>query len=342
MTSETVLTPTGASPPGAGLRRLFENRLPLNRKEVFFTATVLPAIICADGFAHFHRFLDLLGLRDIPIDVRKDSANIQFFTEYGLAESIYGERANARFPNPRPDRDRPDVMIFIEGSAPLLIAIEAKLYTSAQPSALKEEMERQKTQVLEHLRKHWPELRIHHAALLPDPMKREFGDQGPMLVITWDEVLRTYEDVESAQYFCEILRIALEGYPILKSPEATFGAHAEGKLTGAEILRCYQSRDTKFQAMGRRGGIDGAALKDDIAENRWEKQEYEVRSSPDDLPANWFRISGFVTLVSRQNLITAFERVVKAARDEATDDAAFGRRVRQLIKEKGGVERSWE
>lgn len=313
---------------------MFENRLPLNRKEVFFTATVLPAIICADGFAHFHRFLDLLGLRNIPIDVRKDSANIQFFTEYCLAESIYGERANARFPNPRPDRDRPDVMIFIEGSAPLLIAVEAKVYSYVRASDLKREMENQEKQVLSYLRNLWPDLQTFHAALLPDALKREFGDPGATLIFTWEDILRTYEDVESAQYFCEILRIALEDYPILRSPEATFGAHAEGKLTGAEILRCYQSRDTKFQAMGRRGGIDGAALRDDIVENRWEKQEYEVRSSPDDLPANWFRISEFVDRIWRQNLV---HRVLKA-QDEEPDDAAFGRRVRQLIREQGGVE----
>jgi len=42
----------------AGLAE-FDMRLPLNRKEVYFTATVLPAIICADGFEHFHLFLKL-------------------------------------------------------------------------------------------------------------------------------------------------------------------------------------------------------------------------------------------------------------------------------------------
>jgi hypothetical protein len=43
------------------IRELLEKRLPLNRKEVYFTATVLPAIICADGFCRFDRFLKLLG-----------------------------------------------------------------------------------------------------------------------------------------------------------------------------------------------------------------------------------------------------------------------------------------
>src|SRR5271169_2774544 len=88
---EKQLMPDDGSMRPKGLSQLLDTHLPLNRKEVFFTATVLPAIICADNFKHFDRFLKLLGLRDIPIDVSVEQANIQFFTEYCLAESIYGD-----------------------------------------------------------------------------------------------------------------------------------------------------------------------------------------------------------------------------------------------------------
>jgi hypothetical protein len=37
------------------LASLFEECLPINRKEVYYTATVLPRIVCADGFAHINR-----------------------------------------------------------------------------------------------------------------------------------------------------------------------------------------------------------------------------------------------------------------------------------------------
>lgn len=156
-----------------GLSHLLDTRLPLNRKEAFFTATVLPAILCADSFKHFDRFLNLLDVRDIPIDSGVEQANIQFFTEYCLAESIYGDVP--KFPDAPRERVRPDMMIFIEGPEPLLIAIEAKLYASTQASDLNMEMENQEKHVLSYLRKRWPGLRTVHAALLPEAMKRKLG-----------------------------------------------------------------------------------------------------------------------------------------------------------------------
>ncbi|HXJ95054.1 MAG TPA: hypothetical protein VMT20_19620 [Terriglobia bacterium] len=309
----------------------------MNRKEVFFTATVLPAIICADRFKHFHRFLNLLGLPDVPIDVSREKANIQLFTEYCLAESIHHD---PRFPGAPRDPERPDLVIFIEGSPPRLIAVEAKLYNRTQPSDLKREMERQEMHVLKYLRERWPGLQTTHTALLPEAMKAYFGDQGPTRTITWEEIIREYQDLESARYFLEILRIALEEYQELKGSEITFGANAEDKLTGADILDRHQHGDTEFQAMGRHGGINGAALKADVADGRWQRQVYEVRSSPINLPAtNWFPISDFVALVSRNlSFITAFGAVLNAARGEESDDAAFGRRVRQIIMEQCGAD----
>ena len=342
MTSRPDSMPAEGSMGHKGLSQLLNTRLPLNRKEVFFTATVLPAIICADSFRHFDRFLRLLGLRDIAIDISKENANIQFFTEYSLVESILGNRsAKDRFPHPPHEKERPDVMIFIERSEPILIAIEAKLYSSARASDLKREMENQEKHVLSYLLKHLPGLRRDntvHAALLPKGMKDYFGDQGPALTITWEDLQREYEDVESARYFLEILGIALRDYDTLKSPETTFGAHAEGKVTGAEILYGYQNHILKFEAMGRQGGIKGDSLKEDIAENKWKEHEYEVRESSADLPANWFPISDFVALVSRKNLITVLGQVLEGARDSEVNDAVLGHRVRKLLAEQGGVD----
>jgi hypothetical protein len=45
---------------------LFKKKLlPINRKEVYYTATVFPAIVCADGFKYIHRLWRLLGI-DAP------------------------------------------------------------------------------------------------------------------------------------------------------------------------------------------------------------------------------------------------------------------------------------
>lgn len=44
------------------LPHLFKTFMPINRN----TATVLPGIVCADGFAHINRFWNLLGIEGIP------------------------------------------------------------------------------------------------------------------------------------------------------------------------------------------------------------------------------------------------------------------------------------
>ena len=65
--------------------------LPLNRKERFYTGTVLPAIVAADGFAYLDRFLALCGITDVVTSSRRDgSAPCQLMTEYNFAESLVG------------------------------------------------------------------------------------------------------------------------------------------------------------------------------------------------------------------------------------------------------------
>jgi hypothetical protein len=49
------------------LNKLFGERLPVNRKERYYTGTVLPGIVCQDGFKYFDRLfcqkLHIGGLR---------------------------------------------------------------------------------------------------------------------------------------------------------------------------------------------------------------------------------------------------------------------------------------
>src|SRR6202035_4383342 len=112
------------------LLNLCNQWLPLNRKERYYTATVLPAIVCAENFTHFGRFLKLLDLTDTGFDVSRDSVNIQFFTEYSLADSIFDLDTKERFREFPVAYDTPDLMILIDRSLPLLIAIEAKMFSA--------------------------------------------------------------------------------------------------------------------------------------------------------------------------------------------------------------------
>ncbi|XXT25320.1 hypothetical protein WME94_27705 [Sorangium sp. So ce429] len=79
------------------IAHLADTGLPFNRKERYFTGTVLPMLVCADNFARFGRLTELVGLDQVDVDARPTSADVQFFTEYSFVESVVGE-AKARFP----------------------------------------------------------------------------------------------------------------------------------------------------------------------------------------------------------------------------------------------------
>ncbi len=88
------------------LSSLFQSCLPINRKEVYYTATVLPCIVCADGFAHIHRFWELLGIQGIPqVDVTHDTSCIPSFRfSYIEAKGLRGRlgvdaKAQANLPD---------------------------------------------------------------------------------------------------------------------------------------------------------------------------------------------------------------------------------------------------
>jgi hypothetical protein len=181
--------------------------------------------------------------------------------------------------------------------------IEAKLYANVQASALNRQMENQERRLLRYLRQRWPGLHTIHAALLPEKMKREFGDRGPGLVVTWEQIRDKYEDVESARYFHGILRIALSAYETLRERPSL--PNADGELTGAEILHGHQNDTLRFKTMGRQGGIDGDSLKEDIKNDTWREQRYQVRDASDALNQNWFPVSVFVKLLADQGAVDA-------------------------------------
>ena len=81
---------------------LCEHMLPLNRKERYYTGTVFPALVCAENFKYFDRFLALLNHGGEFFDVSTDNVNIQFFTEYGLFDSLFSDK-KARFKEFFPD-----------------------------------------------------------------------------------------------------------------------------------------------------------------------------------------------------------------------------------------------
>jgi hypothetical protein len=80
--------------------------LPFNRKERFFTGTVLPGLVTHDSFAHLDRLLDLCGLEGVlPPSAEERLHSVQFLTEYGFAESAWKD-TSGRWTEYPPDRVR--------------------------------------------------------------------------------------------------------------------------------------------------------------------------------------------------------------------------------------------
>lgn len=216
----------------ASLATLMDRALPLNRKERYYTGSVLPQLICADDFAHFTRFADLVGAGPLTISSDPSDTNIQLFAEYGFAESAIGS-ATDRFPDCPTAKDTPDLLVFIDGPRPHLIAVEAKMYHRPTAADMERQLAAQRT-LLTYLAGALDVSGddVHHVALLPAPLAAEVGGLS-CPTVTWEAVLETYQPVAS-RYWCEVLRLALERYPSLRSAESarTWGANAHSKLTG--------------------------------------------------------------------------------------------------------------
>lgn len=286
------------------LSHLMKTALPMNRKERFFTGTVFPGIVCHDDFGDLGLLAGLIpGCVLPPIDPHPDSTNIQFFTEYSLVESIYGEETMARFPEPPLSKDTPDIMIFVSGEPTVLIALEAKMYDSPSALALTEQMRAQRAQ-LDYLAAHLSLDAVHHAALLPaglaEKIKGGIAKEGPdaFPLVLWEDLLAAYRAAESHDhYFLAVLDLALSLWPALSAKPSVFGAHAEQHLTGQEIFD--RQDDPEVRMVGRRGGIFGTHFMQDVSTGAWRAHRYEVSSAVDALSGNlnWFRVEHFLARV---------------------------------------------
>jgi hypothetical protein len=280
--------------PGGNLVRedLLDTLLPMNRKEQYFTGTVLPMIVCAKDLQHLGAFTTLCGCSIDP--VRPE--DVQFFTEYNLKESISGSDRE-RFKELPDAGDTPDVLIMIGKE---LIAIEAKMYDTVTAQTLGAQMDRQKSVVIDIIQSNLnlEKKKIHQVALLPRPVAENIRGKLNYPVVEWETVHSEYVDLLGDSYFLEVLRLALGRYKALQSKPSTAGANADAKISGQEIYDGYKNRLQKYRTMGRQSGLkDGGSLSDDIASGAWCNTLYEVAESSVPANSNWFTIEEFIRLV---------------------------------------------
>ena len=274
-------------------------RLPLNRKERYYTGTVLPMIIADNGFAHLHRFTDLCGvdvgdLQDPNSHPLEGTQDIQFFTEYGFGESVFTEEDRARLSDRPIERDTPDVVLM---GPDWLVAVEAKMYHRPTRESLNSQLHKQRILVDYWARRFdlGPD-RVAHVLLLPEELAHDRQDLDAR-VITWQDVAQRYSAVGPA-YWLGVLNTALERYDDLASPEPTFRRNSDELLTGEEIVEAHAEGTLVHTWMGRSGGKNGKLLAGDISTGAWRDRFYEVRHETLPGNPNWFLISEFITKTS--------------------------------------------
>ncbi len=216
--------------------------LPLNRKERFWTGTVLPAIITTPYFVNLDIFLKLCGLPDVHIDA--DTGPMQLFTEYNLTESIFTTDDRTRLPAAPQGGDTPDLVICGDG---WLLAVEAKMFHTPSIAALAAQLDRQRL-VLRYLQSTLdiPIERTHHVLLVPGALPT--GALTP--VVTWEQVLARYDGIAPA-YWVNALREALHRYKELRTAKTT--PNGQGWLSGAEIIEQHATGAPFYGYIGRIG-----------------------------------------------------------------------------------------
>ena len=268
--------------------------LPLNRKERFYTGTVLPMLVAGDGFAHLQRLIRLCDVGD-EVPTGWSTVGLDDFvlvTEYNLAESVRTEHHRRLFARVLHIADTPDVVLCGEH---WLLAIEAKMFHTPSAKDLNEQVAKQKVLVdgIGAAMGMAPE-NIHHVLLLPEQFKPGLLDSP---VVTWQQVLDAYRVVGPA-YWVGVLDRALTSYAALKSKVA--GSNADDALTGAHIVARHSKGALDFTYMGRSGGLLGAGFKADLASGAWKDRSYQVRYEP-LIQKNWFPIYEFLAAVSATN-----------------------------------------
>ncbi len=277
-------------------RSSIHRQLPLNRKERYYTGTVLPMLMASDGFANLDRFLKLCGL-EVAVDPGLGGLqDFQFFTEYGFAESVFTPQDRERWPE-LVEADTPDVVI---GGPDWLVAVEAKMFHSPTAADLDTQMRRQAAVIemwIARLGLHRD--RVAHVLLLPEALARSANGHGWPIVL-WEDVLDAYRTV-GPRYWANVLSEALLRYDELVTRPLGFGRNAVAKMSGADIVDAHATGELDFDHVGRGGGLRGARFQEDVVSGRWRTFVYEVRQGSLPGNKNWFTVGEFIVATAKSS-----------------------------------------
>lgn len=267
--------------------------LPLNRKERFYTGTVLPALLFHRGLRNLYAFLRLIRGFPETANERTTGDSFLFYTEYNLKQS-----AGARNVGRKMDitsNDTPDLLILALKPEPVLVAIEGKVFAATSRGDMDHQMWRQADIVLHPFARECglSENSVFHVALVPE--KLGLADTPSYQVLNWEVFLRIDLFDVTDNHFYPYLQFALQNYERLVSVRSGAPQTAQGKQTGEQIVKAVQAGNPVW--VGRNGGEQ--AIRADVARGRWQSREYWVNQAkpPKGRPGNWLPGQRFLELV---------------------------------------------
>ncbi|MGA2323283.1 MAG: hypothetical protein ABSG22_05490 [Sedimentisphaerales bacterium] len=270
------------------------SELPINRKERFYTGTVLPAVLFHNGLNNFYCFLRAIkGFPHDEVNEETIGDNFLFYTEYNLNQSAGYRNVGRKIPTST--NDTPDVIIEILRPKRVFVIIEAKMFENASQSSLSRQMSLQKKAVIEPLRKTFQldENQIFHVALVPGELRLKNGDG--YQIINWEHFIKQELDL-SSNYFYKYLKFAIANYSELVAigpPPPPYP-----KMSGQQIYE--DGKNNVLYWVGRQGG-EKIIIEEDIDSDEWETSEYYVNQ---DKPSsgrrgNWITSIKFAELVDK-------------------------------------------
>lgn len=272
----------------AALAHQAEHGLPVNRKERYYTGTVLPAIITEGHCRELPRFLAMCGLPGVDLPGELDQPpGVQILTEYSFAESRFTERDREHFKTPPLAADTPDVVLI---GSDWMVVVEAKMFHRPSAGKLNEQIAAQRPLV-----QYWAEqlaidpTRVRHVLLLPAELAGELQSLAAP-VITWQDVCKQYELVGPA-YWIAVLEDALARYGDLRS--VTTG-YDDDRMIGADLAEQWLDGSLPFAYVGVKDGPNGKWFATAVATGIWRSQVYQVRYDPLPENKNWFPVETFI------------------------------------------------
>lgn len=277
--------------------RSMKTELPLNRKERFYTGTVLPALLFHNGLSNFYTFLR--EIKGFPTEINKAQTkdNFLFYTEYGLYESA-GER-NVGRKIPAHTKDIPDIVVEILKPKRVFVIIEGKMFEKTNQHRINDQIDRQRRYIAEPLKKAFQldESQIFHLALVPEASRIKDGKF--YQVINWEFFIGNQSLDVTNNAFHNYLKFALDNYEELVSKSTGGGMPltVEFYLKGPALYELCEE-DPDFW-VGRKGGEK--KIKEDSISGKWRKHKYCVNSTKPSKgqPGNWVPLVRFKQMVDK-------------------------------------------